>query len=178
MSILGNILSRITGGHPSSSRPPQAAGAKPPSSTTSAANAAPKPGTPSPTRVTTTPPPTAAASTLGANTPGPVPTPQPPMATGNPIPRAGETLDPVDVEKHLDALAAKSGQKLDWRHSIVDMMKLLGMESSLAERKELAKELGYTGDMGDSAKMNLWLHKEVLQQIARNGGKVPQELLH
>ena len=171
MSILGNILSRITGGHSSSSASSTPASPK----TTPAA----KPAAPSSApRVSTAPPPTAAASTLGANTPGPVPTPQPPFAKGDPIPRAGEQLGDVDLAKHLDALAAKNSQKLDWRKSIVDMMKLLGMESSLSERKELAKELGYTGDMSDSAQMNLWLHQQVLQRIASNGGKVPQELLH
>jgi Domain of unknown function (DUF3597) len=85
--------------------------------------------------------------------------------------------EPVDVEAVLEALAAKSGQKLNWRTSIVDLMKLVGMDSTLTERKELADELGYTGDMGDSAAMNIWLHKEVLKQLAANGGKVPAALL-
>ena len=77
----------------------------------------------------------------------------------------------------LDDLAAKNSEKLDWRRSIVDLMKLVGMDSSLAERKELAKELNYTGDTSDSAKMNVWLHKEVIRKISENGGKVPNELL-
>ena len=83
----------------------------------------------------------------------------------------------VDVTAILDDLAAKNSEKLDWRRSIVDLMKLVGMDSSLAERKELAKELNYTGDTSDSAKMNVWLHKEVIRKISENGGKVPNELL-
>ena len=84
---------------------------------------------------------------------------------------------PVDVEAVLTDLASKSSQKLDWRSSIVDLMKLVGMESSLAERKDLAKELGYTGDTSDSAAMNIWLHKQVMKKMSENGGKVPAELL-
>ncbi len=76
----------------------------------------------------------------------------------------------------LEGLAAKNSQKLDWRHSIVDMMKLLDLDSSLASRQELAKELHYTGDMSDSAKMNVWLHGEVMTKLAANGGKVPDDL--
>jgi Domain of unknown function (DUF3597) len=83
----------------------------------------------------------------------------------------------VDVAAILDGLAAKNPEKLDWKHSIVDLMKLVGMDSSLASRKELAKDLNYTGDMNDSASMNIWLHKEVLKKLAANGGKVPPELL-
>ena len=83
----------------------------------------------------------------------------------------------MDVEAILEDLSAKSGQKLNWRTSIVDLMKLLGMESSLAERKELAQELGYTGPLDGSAEMNIWLHKRVLRELAANGGKVPQSLL-
>ena len=90
---------------------------------------------------------------------------------------ATATASPVDVGAILDGMAAKNAEKLDWKHSIVDLMKLVGMDSSLSERKELATELGYTGDMGDSAKMNMWLHKEVMRKLAENGGKVPAELL-
>jgi hypothetical protein len=74
-------------------------------------------------------------------------------------------------------LAAKNAEKLDWRKSIVDLMKLVGIDSSLAARKQLAAELHYSGDEKDSAAMNIWLHKEVIKKIAENGGKVPQELL-
>ena len=83
----------------------------------------------------------------------------------------------IDVTANLDDLAANAGQKLDWRHSIVDLMKLVGMESSLSERKELADELGYTGDKNDSAAMNIWLHKQVIKKLSENGGKVPAELM-
>ena len=82
----------------------------------------------------------------------------------------------VDVAAVLGALAAKSKEKLDWRKSIVDLMKLLNLDSSLSARKELAQELHYTGDMNDSAGMNIWLHKQVMQKLAENGGKVPDEL--
>lgn len=82
----------------------------------------------------------------------------------------------VDVGAVLTALAAKSGQKLDWKKSIVDLLKLLDLDSSLAARKELAKELHYTGDTGDSVTMNIWLHKAVMQKLAENGGKVPDDL--
>lgn len=82
----------------------------------------------------------------------------------------------VDVAANLDALAKASKEKFDWRKSIVDLMKLLKLDSSLAARKELAKELGYTGDANDSAKMNVWLHKQVMTKLAANGGKVPDEL--
>lgn len=82
----------------------------------------------------------------------------------------------VDVTKMLDDLAAKAGQRLNWRQSIVDLMKLLNLDSSLAARKELAKELNYPGDTNDSAAMNIWLHKQVMGKIAANGGKVPDDL--
>ena len=83
----------------------------------------------------------------------------------------------VDVAAILNDLAAKNREKLEWKHSIVDLMKLVGMDSSFGARKELAKDLGYTGDMSDSATMNIWLHKQVLRKLAENGGKVPTELL-
>jgi hypothetical protein len=83
----------------------------------------------------------------------------------------------VDVDAVLSGLAAKNSEHLDWKKSIVDLMKLVGMDSSLSARKELATELGYTGDKDDSAAMNVWLHKEVLKKLAANGGKVPANLL-
>ena len=83
----------------------------------------------------------------------------------------------VDVDAVLSGLAAKNSEHLDYKKSIVDLMKLVGMDSSLASRKELATELGYTGDQNDSATMNVWLHKAVLKKLAENGGKVPQNLL-
>jgi len=80
------------------------------------------------------------------------------------------------VEAVLSGMEANAGQNLDWRHSIVDLMKLLNLDSSLSARKELAQELHYTGDMNDSASMNIWLHKQVMQKLAENGGKVPDSL--
>ena len=82
----------------------------------------------------------------------------------------------VDVEAVLSGMDKNAGQKLDWRHSIVDLMKLLNLDSSLSARKELAQELHYTGDTNDSASMNIWLHKQVMQKLAENGGKVPDSL--
>jgi 3-oxoacyl-ACP reductase-like protein len=84
---------------------------------------------------------------------------------------------PVDVAAILDGLAAKNPEQLDWKKSIVDLMKLVGMDSSFKARKQLAQELNYTGDPNDSASMNVWLHKQVLIKISENGGKVPSELL-
>jgi hypothetical protein len=91
-------------------------------------------------------------------------------------PAAAKPVAAVDVAANLDALAKASKEKFDWRKSIVDLMKLLKLDSSLASRKELAKELGYTGNMNDSAAMNTWLHKQVMTKLAANGGKVPDEL--
>jgi hypothetical protein len=90
---------------------------------------------------------------------------------------ASPAAQTVDVAAVLDGLAAKNPEKLDWKHSIVDLMKLVGMDSSLTARKQLAAELNYTGNPNDSASMNVWLHKEVLKKLSENGGKVPQELL-
>jgi 3-oxoacyl-ACP reductase-like protein len=84
---------------------------------------------------------------------------------------------PVDVEQVLGNLAAKNSQKLNWQTSIVDLMKLVGIDSSLENRKELAKELGFTGNTSDSAAMNVWLHKRVMQELEKNGGKVPASLV-
>jgi len=95
-----------------------------------------------------------------------------------PPPSRPAAMSEVDVEARLEKLAELNPHPLNWRTSIVDLMKLLGMESSLAERKELAAELGFPKDqMDDSARMNVWLHKQVLRKIAENGGKVPKELL-
>ena len=83
----------------------------------------------------------------------------------------------MDVAAILDGLVAKNSERLDWKKSIVDLLKLVGMDSSLSARKELAADLHYSGDQSDSATMNMWLHKEVLKKLAANGGKVPAELL-
>jgi hypothetical protein len=87
-----------------------------------------------------------------------------------------QPMSDVDVAATLTALAAKNKEKLEWKKSIVDLMKLLDLDSSLAARKELATELGYKGNMSDSATMNVWLHKQVMIKLAANGGKVPADL--
>ena len=84
----------------------------------------------------------------------------------------------VDVAPILDKAVAAKGEKLEWRTSIVDLMKALDIDSSFSARKELAKELGYTGDTNDSASMNIWLHKQVMTKLAANGGKLPPEIKH
>ena len=84
----------------------------------------------------------------------------------------------VDVAPILDKAVAAKKEKLEWRTSIVDLMKALYIDSSLGARKELAKELGYTGDTNDSASMNIWLHKQVMTKFAANGGKLPPEIKH
>lgn len=86
---------------------------------------------------------------------------------------AGET---VDVETVLQQMDAQNGQNLNWRSSIVDLMKLLGIDSSLSNRKELAEELGYTGARDGSAEMNIWLHKATMRELAKNGGRVPASM--
>jgi 3-oxoacyl-ACP reductase-like protein len=93
------------------------------------------------------------------------------------VPAAPAAISAVDVEAVLEDLAAHNPQKLDWRHSIVDLMTMLDMDSSLANRRELAKELGYTGSTSDTATMNIWLHKQVMRKMAENGGIVPASLV-
>ena len=105
----------------------------------------------------------AAATTAPAAAPAAAPAP----AAAAPV---------VDVEVVLVDLASKNAEKLNWRTSIVDLMKLLQLDSSLASRKELAQELHFTGDTNDSASMNIWLHRQVMIKLAENGGKVPEEL--
>jgi len=97
-------------------------------------------------------------------------------APAAPAPAPAAPAQPVDVEAILNAKLQASGQQLNWRSSIVDLMKLLDLDSSLAARKELAAELHYTGDTSDSASMNIWLHKQVMRKLAENGGKVPSDL--
>jgi Domain of unknown function (DUF3597) len=90
------------------------------------------------------------------------------------------SIDPnmplVDVGALLDGLAANASEKLNWKVSIVDLMKLLDIDSSLSARKELSKELHYDGDTSDSAAMNIWLHKKIMQKLAEHGGKLPEDL--
>lgn len=117
----------------------------------------------------------------------PVPPPPPPAAAPQPVPQPApvpaappppEPISVVDVVAQLEQLAAANPQKLNWKTSIVDLLKLLDIDSSYAARKELAAELECPAElMGDSAKMNMWLHKTVLRRIADNGGNIPADLL-
>ena len=91
---------------------------------------------------------------------------------------AAKPAQMVDVAPILDKAVAAKKEKLEWRTSIVDLMKALDIDSSLGARKELAKELGYTGDTNDSASMNVWLHKQVMAKLAANGGRLPPEIKH
>jgi pyruvate/2-oxoglutarate dehydrogenase complex dihydrolipoamide acyltransferase (E2) component len=123
-----------------------------------------------------------------APTPAPAPAPATPTAAAPApaapapapaAPPAPVAMSAVDVVSKLDGLAAANAQKLNWKTSIVDLLKLLDLDSSLGARKELATELGCPADkMADSAQMNMWLHKTVLQKLADNGGNIPQDLLH
>jgi Domain of unknown function (DUF3597) len=101
------------------------------------------------------------------------------VGQGQPAAQAGDTAgaqQTVDVAAVLTDMASKNPQQLNWRQSIVDLMKLLGLDSSLEARKQLASELHYTGDTTDSASMNVWLRRQVMQKLAENGGKVPADL--
>ena len=113
----------------------------------------------------------APAVTSTSEVPADTPSSDAPATSATPVP-------PVDVAVVLNGLATTHAERLDWQHSIVDLLKLLGMDSSLAARKELATDLNYTGELDGSAAMNIWLHKEVMKKLAENGGKVPQDLLH
>ncbi|MDD1517048.1 MULTISPECIES: DUF3597 domain-containing protein [Bradyrhizobium] len=116
----------------------------------------------------------ASAAPAGGAAPGSAPA----GTTGASAP-ASAPMAAVDVAAIVDkAVAAHKGEKLEWRTSIVDLMKALDIDSSLAARKDLAKELGYSGDMNDSASMNVWLHKQVMSKLAANGGKLPPEIKH
>jgi hypothetical protein len=99
-------------------------------------------------------------------------------AAGGASSGGGAPAATVDVAPILDKAVAAKGEKLEWRTSIVDLMKALDIDSSFAARKDLAKELGYTGDSNDSASMNIWLHKQVMTKLAANGGKLPPEIKH
>jgi len=149
MSIFGSIMSKIFGQKPAAAQDTAA----PASTDTTAAPAPATPGVPS-----------------GA-TPS-VPTGENPTAATT----MGGAQPMVDVDAVLTEMASKNGQSLNWKQSIVDLMKLLDLDSSLQARKELAQELHYTGDTNDSASMNIWLHKQVMKKLAENGGKVPADL--
>lgn len=124
---------------------------------------------------TTAPP--AAPNTASPGTPAPSAT----SAAGGAAPSGSAPAAPaasVDVAAILDKAVAAKGEKLEWKTSIVDLMKALDIDSGLTARKELAKELGYTGDTGDSATMNIWLHKQMMAKLAANGGKLPADIKH
>lgn len=164
MSMFGSIMSAIF-------RP----------SAATATEAHPAPASPAPNPAPASAKPDAAPATDTAATPAPAQTGSaaaPPPAP-HPDP-AGALLahEHIDVEAVLNGLAADHEEDLDWRRSIVDLMKLLRLDSSLTARKDLARELHYGGDMNDSAAMNVWLHRQVMNKLADNGGKVPADLLH
>jgi len=125
--------------------------------------------------------PVATSTGAPATAPAPAAPTSAPASPSAPVaasaPAAAPAASSVDLAAVLDQLAAKNPEKLDWKHSIVDLMKLVGMDSSFSARKELAHDLHYSGDTNDSAAMNMWLHEEVMRQLAANGAKVPQDLL-
>ncbi|GGY80535.1 DUF3597 domain-containing protein [Pseudoduganella plicata] len=148
MGILSNIFHKIfPSSHPAVQQKPAAPAAAP----------APAPQT----------------APAAASPAAPAPAPAAPSAQAAAAPAA---MAEVDVEAILNQKAQQAGQPLNWRTSIVDLLKLLDLDSSLQSRKELAQELHYSGDMGDSAKMNIWLHRQVMNKLAANGGKVPADL--
>ena len=118
----------------------------------------------------------ASAAPPASATPAGGPSPQSTASAPGVPPQAQASQ--VDVAAVMDKLAAQSKEKLDWRKSIVDLMKLLNLDSSIGARKRLAEELHFTGNMNDSASMNVWLHKQVMIKLAENGGNVPDELKH
>ena len=117
-------------------------------------------------------------TTAAAGTSASSPSTSSPSASNASASSPGAAAQSVDVAPILDKAVAAQKEKLDWRRSIVDLMKALNIDSSLGARKELAKEFGYTGDMNDSASMNIWLHKQVMAKLAANGGKIPDDLKH
>ncbi|MBP0588281.1 DUF3597 domain-containing protein [Paraburkholderia sp. LEh10] len=157
MSIFGNIMNTIFGHHASGA----AAASQAPGATTAPAGQQASPaGTP----------PATASSGAGATTSTAASIPAQPAV------QPAAPRQEVDVEAVLTRMQANHGEQLNWRTSIVDLLKLLGLDSSLAARKELASELHYSGSTDDSAAMNIWLHKQVIQKLAENGGKVPDDL--
>ncbi len=118
------------------------------------------------------------AAAKAAPAPAPTAAPAPSAAPAATTTLAPATAVHVDVTALLDEIASHHGEKLNWRTSIVDLMKLIGLDSNLANRKELAQELGYPGEKDGSAEMNIWLHKQVMRKLAENGGTIPVELTH
>jgi hypothetical protein len=161
MSVFGNIMSAIFGHNEAHAAESQPAPGQPGPATPAAIGAAASQ-------------PSAAAKTGAATASAAKP------AAATPAAAAGATAGQanVDVAAVLDKLQKASREKFDWRKSIVDLMKLLNLDSSMKSRQALADELGYTGDKKDSAAMNVWLHKQVMTKLAANGGVVPKELQH
>jgi hypothetical protein len=155
MSMFGNIVSALFH-HASAAAPTQTAAADTPASAATSSDPAPAGAG------ATTPPAGGAPGAAAAASAAPT--------------TSGSAPQTVDAKAVLEGLAAKNSQKLDWQHSIVDMLKLLGLDSSLESRKQLAQELHYTGSTDDSAAMNVWLHGQVMQKLSANGGKVPADL--
>lgn len=166
MSIFGKIASAIFGGHATAPATPISA--------VPTTNAASAPATPIAAPAAASPAVQASAAPAAAS-----PIVQAPAAAPAGSSQSAAVAKPtIDVSAVLDGITAKQGEALDWRKSIVDLMKLLKLDSSLTSRKELAKELHYSGDMSDSASMNVWLHKQVMTKLAENGGIVPSDLKH
>ena len=116
-----------------------------------------------------------------APAPAPAPTPAAEAAPveAAPAPAPVETpMTRAEIESLLGQIASTTGSDLNWQTSIVDLMKLIGLDPSLANRKELAEELGYTGEKDGSAEMNIWLHEQVMSRLAAHGGTTPEELTH
>jgi hypothetical protein len=150
MGMFTNLMAKIFG-HTSATHPA-------PADTTIESATAPSPTTPAASAVA----PATAAPAAGE------------LAAAESAPPPANTVDATAI---LDDLAAKNSEKLDWKKSIVDLLKLVDMDSGLSARKQLATELHYSGDQNDSATMNVWLHKQVLRQLSEHGGKIPRELL-
>ena len=170
MSMFGNIVSALFH-HAAAAAPVDTAAADAPASAATTSDPAPA-GSGAAT------PPSGGAPIAATPPSGGAPIAATPPSGGAPSAPAptGSAPQTVDAKAVLEGLAAKNPQKLDWQHSIVDMMKLLGLDSSLSNRKELAQELHYTGNTDDSAAMNMWLHGEVMKKLSENGGQVPADL--
>ena len=160
MSFFGKILDKLGFHH--TDKPAVTSPVTKPSAPVAATNASSVNPSTSPINVSSSTPSTIQPAPISVNVTAP----------------SSPTSAPIDVGAHLDSLSATHNEKLNWKASIVDLLKLLGLDSSFASRKELATELDCpTEKMNDSAQMNMWLHKTVLQKLAQNGGKIPAELL-
>jgi hypothetical protein len=177
MSMFGNIMSSIFGGaaagSPAAAGPAATGRAANPAATGAAASSPMATGATAASSTSASPQPGAGApASVQARSGAASPPEQAPVQAPVQVPAQ------VDVAAVMDKLAEASPEDLDWRTSIVDMMKLLKLDSSLAARKQLASELAYTASTKDTAAMNVWLHKQVMIKLAENGGKVPSELKH